>query len=103
MVFYDRGVGTRAHPDPWRKLKQDFVTILGLATGMIVDQSGEAPVKRRGRQSQSSIAAPSVARFALARICQAARVLTGLIFSSSFPILILAIRISNSFCRFSQS
>jgi hypothetical protein len=34
---------------------------------------------------------------------QAARVVTGLIFSRSFPILILAIRISNSFCRFSQS
>jgi len=28
-VFYDPGVGTLVRPDPWRKLKQDFIAILG--------------------------------------------------------------------------
>jgi uncharacterized protein (DUF2235 family) len=38
-VFYDPGVGTLARPDPWRKLKQDFVAILGLATGYGLDDN----------------------------------------------------------------
>lgn len=38
-VFYDPGVGTLARPDPWHKLKQDFVTILGLATGYGLDDN----------------------------------------------------------------
>ena len=37
LVFYDPGVGTLARPDPWRKLKQDFTAILGLATGYGLD------------------------------------------------------------------
>jgi len=37
VVFYDPGVGTLARPDPWQKLKQDFVAILGLATGYGLD------------------------------------------------------------------
>jgi uncharacterized protein (DUF2235 family) len=37
FVFYDPGVGTLARPDPWRKLKQDFTAILGLATGYGLD------------------------------------------------------------------
>src|ERR1700743_1802871 len=37
VVFYDPGVGTLARPDPWQKLKQDFITILGLATGYGLD------------------------------------------------------------------
>ena len=37
MVFYDPGVGTLARPNPWRKLQQDFVAILGLATGYGLD------------------------------------------------------------------
>jgi uncharacterized protein (DUF2235 family) len=50
MAFYDPGVGTLARPDPWRKLTQDyFVTILGLAGGMIVDESGE------GRRSSGRV------------------------------------------------
>jgi uncharacterized protein (DUF2235 family) len=38
-VFYDPGVGTLARPDPWHKLRQDFVTILGLATGYGLDDN----------------------------------------------------------------
>ena len=37
LVFYDPGVGTLARPDPWQKLKQDFIAILGLATGYGLD------------------------------------------------------------------
>ena len=39
LVFYDPGVGTLARPDPWRKLKQDFIAILGLATGYGLDDN----------------------------------------------------------------
>jgi uncharacterized protein (DUF2235 family) len=39
LVFYDPGVGTLARPDPWRKLLQDTVTILGLATGYGLDDN----------------------------------------------------------------
>ena len=38
-VFYDPGVGTLVRPDPWRKLKQDFIAILGLATGYGLDDN----------------------------------------------------------------
>jgi len=38
-VFYDPGVGTLARPNPWRKLQQDFVAILGLATGYGLDDN----------------------------------------------------------------
>src|SRR3954470_11190311 len=37
VVFYDPGVGTLARPNPWTKLKQDAVTVLGLATGYGLD------------------------------------------------------------------
>src|SRR4051794_25991353 len=37
LVFYDPGVGTLARPDPWHKLKQDFMAIMGLATGYGLD------------------------------------------------------------------
>ena len=39
VVFYDPGVGTLARPDPWTKLKQDAITILGLATGYGFDDN----------------------------------------------------------------
>ena len=39
VVFYDPGVGTLARPDPWTKLKQDTVTVLGLATGYGLDNN----------------------------------------------------------------
>lgn len=39
MVFYDPGVGTLARPNPWTKLKQDAVTVLGLATGYGLDNN----------------------------------------------------------------
>jgi uncharacterized protein (DUF2235 family) len=39
VVFYDPGVGTLARPDPWTKLKQDVVAILGLATGYGLDDN----------------------------------------------------------------
>jgi uncharacterized protein (DUF2235 family) len=37
VVFYDPGVGTLARPDPWIKLRQDTVTVLGLMTGYGLD------------------------------------------------------------------
>jgi uncharacterized protein (DUF2235 family) len=39
IVFYDPGVGTLARPDPWTKLRQDTVTVLGLATGYGLDDN----------------------------------------------------------------
>ena len=39
LVFYDPGVGTLARPDPWRKLKQNFIMVLGLATGYGLDDN----------------------------------------------------------------
>lgn len=39
VVFYDPGVGTLARPNPWTKLKQDTVTVLGLATGYGLDEN----------------------------------------------------------------
>ena len=39
LVFYDPGVGTLARPDPWRKVWQDTITILGLATGYGLDDN----------------------------------------------------------------
>lgn len=39
VIFYDPGVGTLARPNPWTKLKQDTVTVLGLATGYGLDDS----------------------------------------------------------------
>jgi uncharacterized protein (DUF2235 family) len=39
LVFYDPGVGTLARPNPWRKLQQDFVMVLGLATGYGLDDN----------------------------------------------------------------
>ena len=37
LVFYDPGVGTLARPNVLRKLHQDFIAILGLATGYGLD------------------------------------------------------------------
>lgn len=39
VVFYDPGVGTLARPNPWTKLKQDTVTVLGLAAGYGLDEN----------------------------------------------------------------
>ena len=39
LVFYDPGVGTLARPDPWRKILQDAMTTLGLATGYGLDDN----------------------------------------------------------------
>jgi uncharacterized protein (DUF2235 family) len=39
IVFYDPGVGTLARPDPWRKLWQDTIAFLGLATGYGLDDN----------------------------------------------------------------
>lgn len=39
VVFYDPGVGTLARPNPWTKLKQDTVTVLGLVTGYGLDDN----------------------------------------------------------------
>src|SRR5215469_7449605 len=39
LVFYDPGVGTLARPDPWRKLIQDALVLLGLTTGYGLDDN----------------------------------------------------------------
>lgn len=39
VVFYDSGVGTLARPDPWTKLRQDAIAVLGLATGYGLDEN----------------------------------------------------------------
>lgn len=39
VVFYDPGVGTLARPDPFTKLRQDAVTVLGLALGYGLDDN----------------------------------------------------------------
>jgi uncharacterized protein (DUF2235 family) len=39
VVFYDPGVGTLARPNPWTKLWQDAVIVLGLATGYGLDDN----------------------------------------------------------------
>jgi len=39
LVFYDPGVGTLARPNPWRKFRQDFEVVLGLATGYGLDDN----------------------------------------------------------------
>jgi uncharacterized protein (DUF2235 family) len=39
LVFYDPGVGTLARPDPWRKLWQDTMAVLGFATGYGLDDN----------------------------------------------------------------
>ena len=39
LVFYDPGVGTLARPNPWLKLRQDFIMVLGLATGYGLDDN----------------------------------------------------------------
>jgi uncharacterized protein (DUF2235 family) len=36
-VYYHPGIGTLARPDPWRKLTQDFVALLGIVTGYGLD------------------------------------------------------------------
>src|SRR5437016_4373923 len=39
IVFYDPGVGTLSQPGTWNKLRQDFIAILGLATGYGLDDN----------------------------------------------------------------
>ncbi|WP_024516645.1 DUF2235 domain-containing protein [Bradyrhizobium sp. Tv2a-2] len=38
-VYYHPGVGTLVRPDPWRKLTQEFVSLLGLVTGYGLDDN----------------------------------------------------------------
>jgi uncharacterized protein (DUF2235 family) len=39
IAFYDPGVGTLARPNPWTKVKQDAVAILGVSTGYGLDDN----------------------------------------------------------------
>jgi uncharacterized protein (DUF2235 family) len=39
VVFYDPGVGTLARPNPWTKIRQDAIAVLGLATGYGLDDN----------------------------------------------------------------
>lgn len=39
VVYYNSGVGTLARPDPWTKIRQNAITVLGLATGYGLDDN----------------------------------------------------------------
>ena len=39
LVYYDPGVGTLSRPSTWNKWRQDFIAILGLATGYGLDDN----------------------------------------------------------------
>jgi len=76
LVYYDPGVGTLARPDPWHKLKQDFNTILGLATGYGLDDNVLAAYDFLARNYQHG---DQVYLFGFSRGAYTVRVLAGLI------------------------
>jgi uncharacterized protein (DUF2235 family) len=76
IVFYDPGVGTLARPDPWRKLWQDTITILRLATGYGLDDNVLAAYEFLVDNYDEGDA---IYLFGFSRGAYAARVLAGLI------------------------
>jgi uncharacterized protein (DUF2235 family) len=76
LVYYDPGVGTLARPDPWHKLKQDFNTILGLATGYGLDDNVLAAYDFLARNYQHG---DQIYLFGFSRGAYTVRVLAGLI------------------------
>ncbi|WP_024512236.1 DUF2235 domain-containing protein [Bradyrhizobium sp. ARR65] len=75
-VFYDPGVGTLARPDPWHKLRQDFVAILGLATGYGLDDNVLASYEFLVHNYEDG---DHIFLFGFSRGAYAVRVLAGLI------------------------
>jgi uncharacterized protein (DUF2235 family) len=76
LVFYDPGVGTLARPDPWRKLWQDTITILGLLTGYGLDDNVLAAYEFLVRNYEDG---DHIYLFGFSRGAYAVRVLAGLI------------------------
>ena len=76
IVFYDPGVGTLARPDPWHRLKQDFVAILGLATGYGLDDHVLAAYEFLVRNYEDG---DDIYLFGFSRGAYTVRVLAGLI------------------------
>src|SRR5437667_10703226 len=76
LVFYDPGVGTLARPDPWRKLWQDTITILGLATGYGLDDNVVAGYEFLVNNYQEE---DDIYLFGFSRGAYTVRVLAGLI------------------------
>jgi uncharacterized protein (DUF2235 family) len=75
-VFYDPGVGTLARPDPWRKLKQEFISVLGLATGYGLDDNVLASYEFLVRHYEEG---DHIYLFGFSRGAYTVRVLAGLI------------------------
>jgi uncharacterized protein (DUF2235 family)/superfamily II DNA or RNA helicase len=76
VVFYDPGVGTLARPDPWRKVWQDAITVLGLATGYGLDENILAAYEFLINQYEDG---DDIYLFGFSRGAYAVRVLAGLI------------------------
>ncbi|MBN8973922.1 MAG: DUF2235 domain-containing protein [Rhizobiales bacterium] len=76
VAFYDPGVGTLARPDPWTKLKQDAITVLGLATGYGLDDNVLAAYEFLINQYEEG---DKIYLFGFSRGAYTVRVLAGLI------------------------
>jgi uncharacterized protein (DUF2235 family) len=76
LVFYDPGVGTLERPNPWKKLRQDFVAILGLATGYGLDDKVLASYQFLVQHYQEG---DQIYLFGFSRGAYTVRVLAGLI------------------------
>ncbi|SNT02259.1 Uncharacterized protein, PA2063/DUF2235 family [Tardiphaga sp. OK246] len=76
VVFYDPGVGTLARPDPWTKLKQDAVAVLGLATGYGLDDNVLAAYEFLVSQYEEG---DEIYLFGFSRGAYTVRVLAGLV------------------------
>lgn len=76
VVFYDPGVGTLARPDPWIKLKQDAVAVLGLATGYGLDDNVLAAYEFLINQYEDG---DEIYLFGFSRGAYTVRVLAGLV------------------------
>ncbi|ABE62786.1 conserved hypothetical protein [Nitrobacter hamburgensis X14] len=76
VVFYDPGVGTLARPDPWTKLKQDAIAVLGLATGYGLDDNVLAAYEFLINQYEDG---DEIYLFGFSRGAYTVRVLAGLI------------------------
>lgn len=76
VVFYDPGVGTLARPDPWTKLKQNAMTVLGLATGYGLDDNVLAAYEFLINQYEDG---DEIFLFGFSRGAYTVRVLAGLI------------------------
>ena len=76
VAFYDPGVGTLARPNPWTKLQQDAIAILGLATGYGLDDNVIAAYEFLISQYEDD---DDIYLFGFSRGAYAVRVLAGLI------------------------